>query len=202
MAPTVHLFYVGGIISGLGPIVGPMIRAMTSKLVPEYERGRVFALLSVCDNAVPFIGAFIYSSMYRLTLNEKKTGGGGYGVFLVTITTQLMVMILVLIIHIIIGNRKMFLADWLSEDSCDAVNNMPNDHVENHSYNLNNDQYVIFTPQSMVPSITTESTTSPPLMEHENLMPSTSNNVIKWTNNDIYNATTLPYYKNKIINSF
>lgn len=81
-------------MSSLGPIVGPMIRAMTSKVVPLSERGKVFALLSVCDNAVPFISGVCYSQVYRATLNND--GQGGDGVFLLTIASQLTVFILIL----------------------------------------------------------------------------------------------------------
>lgn len=57
------IFYVGGAISGLGPVVGPIIRSMTSKLVPTYERGKVFAILAVFDNAVPFFSGVLYSQV-------------------------------------------------------------------------------------------------------------------------------------------
>lgn len=93
-ATTGKLFYVGGLVSSLGPIVGPMIRAMTSKVVPLSERGKVFALLSVCDNAVPFISGVLYSQVYRATLDDDGKGGGG--VFLLTIATQMAVFVLIL----------------------------------------------------------------------------------------------------------
>lgn len=57
------LFYVGGAISGLGPVVGPILRSMTSKVVPAAERGKVFALLAVCDNAVPFFSGTLYTQV-------------------------------------------------------------------------------------------------------------------------------------------
>uniref|UniRef100_A0A1A9W3A1 Major facilitator superfamily (MFS) profile domain-containing protein n=1 Tax=Glossina brevipalpis TaxID=37001 RepID=A0A1A9W3A1_9MUSC len=104
-ATTGTLFYVGAVICSLGPIVGPMIRAMTSKIVPQSERGKVFALLSVCDNAVPFISGVCYSQVYRATLNEDGKGGGG--VFLLTIATQLTVFFLIFCIHITLGKQPM-----------------------------------------------------------------------------------------------
>lgn len=88
--PTV--LYVGAVVCSLGPIVGPMIRSMTSKIVPQSERGKVFALLSVCDNAVPFISGVCYTQIYNATL--KSSSGGG--IFLLTIATQLAVFLLVL----------------------------------------------------------------------------------------------------------
>lgn len=61
------VFYIGGAISGLGPVVGPVLRSMTSKVVPITERGKVFALLAVCDNAVPFFSGVLYSQVSALT---------------------------------------------------------------------------------------------------------------------------------------
>ncbi|XP_065358977.1 probable peptidoglycan muropeptide transporter SLC46 [Calliphora vicina] len=104
-ATTGTLFYVGGLVSSLGPIVGPMIRAMTSKVVPLSERGKVFALLSVCDNAVPFVSGVCYSQVYRATLNDD--GQGGNGVFLLTIATQMAVFVLILSIHLVLGDAPM-----------------------------------------------------------------------------------------------
>lgn len=68
IANTPFIFYVGGAISGLGPVVGPVIRSMTSKVVPLNERGKVFALLAVCDNAVPFFSGVLYTqvSVHRI----------------------------------------------------------------------------------------------------------------------------------------
>lgn len=83
------LFYAGAVVCSLGPIVGPMIRSITSKLVTQSERGKMFALLSVCDNAAPFVSGIIYSQVYRGTL--KEDGTGGEGVFLLTIVSQLIV---------------------------------------------------------------------------------------------------------------
>ncbi|XP_073840466.1 lysosomal proton-coupled steroid conjugate and bile acid symporter SLC46A3 isoform X2 [Musca autumnalis] len=102
-AKSGQMFYAGAIVCSLGPIVGPMIRSMTSKIVPISERGKVFALLSVCDNAVPFISGVCYSQVYRATLNDE--GKGGEGVFLLTIATQMAVFILILSIHIILGDK-------------------------------------------------------------------------------------------------
>uniref|UniRef100_A0A1B0B6N5 Major facilitator superfamily (MFS) profile domain-containing protein n=1 Tax=Glossina palpalis gambiensis TaxID=67801 RepID=A0A1B0B6N5_9MUSC len=127
-ATTGTLFYVGAVICGLGPIVGPMIRAMTSKIVPQSERGKVFALLSVCDNAVPFISGICYSQVYRATLNEDGKGGGG--VFLLTIATQLTVFFLTLCIHITLGNQSIAVAETTENE--EAI-------VRNASVIANND---------------------------------------------------------------
>ncbi|EDV95782.1 proton-coupled folate transporter [Drosophila grimshawi] len=97
------LFYAGAVVCSLGPIVGPMIRSMTSKIVPQSERGKVFALLSVCDNAVPFVSGVCYSQIYRATL---KTNHGG-GIYLLTIATQLAVFAMILCIHIVLGRGSL-----------------------------------------------------------------------------------------------
>lgn len=111
IAETPFVFYIGGLISGLGPVVGPVVRSMTSKVVPITERGKVFALLAVCDNAVPFFSGVLYSQVstsimtlsrihstfhiyckqvYNATLGEQP------GIFYLTIATQLVVFILIL----------------------------------------------------------------------------------------------------------
>ncbi|XP_034109765.1 proton-coupled folate transporter isoform X1 [Drosophila albomicans] len=111
MGPT--LFYVGGAVCSLGPIVGPMIRSMTSKIVPQSERGKVFALLSVCDNAVPFISGVCYSQIYVATL-ETSHGGG---IYLLTIGTQMAVFLLVLCIHIVLGRNSLAVPNVEENDS-------------------------------------------------------------------------------------
>ncbi|XP_012158008.1 proton-coupled folate transporter isoform X1 [Ceratitis capitata] len=114
-ADTGTLFYVGALICSLGPIVGPMIRAMTSKIVPQSERGKVFALLAVCDNAVPFISGVCYSQVYRATLNDD--GKGGEGVFLLTIATQMAVFVLILSIHVILGEQSLAVPEVSEKES-------------------------------------------------------------------------------------
>ncbi|KAH8395301.1 hypothetical protein KR222_008564, partial [Zaprionus bogoriensis] len=107
------LFYVGAGVCSLGPIVAPMIRSMTSKIVPQSERGKVFALLSVCDNAVPFISGVCYSQIYRATLNVNHGGG----VFLLTIGTQLAVFLLILCIHIVLGSNSLAVPEVPEKES-------------------------------------------------------------------------------------
>ncbi|XP_055909105.1 proton-coupled folate transporter [Eupeodes corollae] len=100
-ADTPTFFYTGAVICSLGPIVGPMIRSITSKIVPQSERGKVFALLSVCDNAVPFISGVCYSQIYRSTIGKRSA------VFLLTIATQIAVFFLILGIHLKVGNNEL-----------------------------------------------------------------------------------------------
>ncbi|KAH8322784.1 hypothetical protein KR059_005590 [Drosophila kikkawai] len=112
-ASNTDLLYAGAVVCSLGPIVGPIIRAMTSKIVPTSERGKVFALLSVCDNAVPFISGVCYSQLYRAT---KDTNYGG-SVFLLTIATQMAVFLLILCIHIVLGKNSLAVPEVPEKES-------------------------------------------------------------------------------------
>lgn len=116
-AETPEVFYAGAVICSLGPIVGPMIRSITSKIVPQSERGKVFALLAVCDNAVPFISGVCYSQIYRATIGQRSA------VFLLTIATQIGVFFLILIIHITIGQKEFAVPE------CDNENGLIPDSV-------------------------------------------------------------------------
>lgn len=89
-----ELFYVGAAVAALGPIVAPVLRSMTSKLVPDEERGKVFAMLSVCDNAVPLFSGVLYSQLYNATINTAPSS-----IYWLTFTTQIMVLFFSLIIH-------------------------------------------------------------------------------------------------------
>ncbi|XP_002135392.1 proton-coupled folate transporter isoform X2 [Drosophila pseudoobscura] len=112
-AATPKLLYAGAVVCSLGPIVGPMIRAMTSKVVPTSERGKVFALLSVCDNAVPFISGVCYSQIYRASLDDNYGGD----VFMLTIATQMAVFLLILCIHIILGRNSLAVPEVAENES-------------------------------------------------------------------------------------
>jgi len=59
-----YVLYIGAAVSSLGPIVAPVLRSMTSKIVPISERGKVFAILSVFDNAVPMFSGVLYSQVF------------------------------------------------------------------------------------------------------------------------------------------
>lgn len=84
------VFYVGGFISSVGPIVAPVLRSMISKVIPISERGKVFALFAVCDNAVPFVSGVLYTQIYNYTLGEFP------GIFVLTAVTQVIVFFLIL----------------------------------------------------------------------------------------------------------
>ncbi|XP_026833328.1 proton-coupled folate transporter isoform X1 [Drosophila erecta] len=112
-ATNTDVLYAGAVVCSLGPIVGPMIRAMTSKIVPTSERGKVFALLSVCDNAVPFISGVCYSQIYRAT---QSTNYGG-NVFILTIATQIAVFVMILCIHIVLGENPLAVPEVPEKES-------------------------------------------------------------------------------------
>lgn len=84
------LFYVGAAISSIGPVGGPILRSMTSKIVPLSERGKVFAMLAVCDNAGPIISSVLYTQVYQWTLNKFA------GIFVLTAITQMILFCLML----------------------------------------------------------------------------------------------------------
>lgn len=85
-----ELFYVGAVISSVGPVSGPILRSMASKIVPLSERGKVFATLAVCDNAGPMISSIFYTQIYNWTL------GIFAGIFVLTAITQMILFCLML----------------------------------------------------------------------------------------------------------
>lgn len=84
------VFYAGAVISSVGPVGGPLLRSMASKVVPTLERGKVFAVLSVCDNAVPLVSSVLYTQVYNWTLNVFP------GIFILTAITQMILFFLML----------------------------------------------------------------------------------------------------------
>ena len=95
-----ELFYVGAAVAALGPVVAPVLRSMTSKLVPVEERGKMFALLSVCDNAVPLFSGILYSQLYNATINTAPSS-----IYWLTFSTQVSLLLLILIIHFTMRNN-------------------------------------------------------------------------------------------------
>lgn len=96
------VLYIGAAVSSLGPIVAPVLRSMTSKIVPLAERGKVFALLSVFDNSVPLFSGVLYTQIYNNTINTHPAG-----IFWLTMATQLVVFSFTLFIHITLKGRKL-----------------------------------------------------------------------------------------------
>ncbi|XP_077302511.1 lysosomal proton-coupled steroid conjugate and bile acid symporter SLC46A3 [Arctopsyche grandis] len=96
-------FYIGAVVASLGPCVAPVIRSMTSKTVPLEERGKVFALLSVCDNAVALFSSILYSQLYNATLDTEYPNA----IFFLTIASQFTVLLLISCVHISLGSEPM-----------------------------------------------------------------------------------------------
>lgn len=94
IAQAPWLFYVGAFVSCIGPVGGPIIRSMTSKVIPSTERGKMFALLSVCDNAVPLVSTILYTQVYNNTVGKFP------GIFVLTAISQIILFTLMMIFHI------------------------------------------------------------------------------------------------------
>lgn len=90
-----YLFYVGAVIASLGPIVAPVLRSLTSKLVPPSDRGKIFALFSVADSTVPLVSGIIYTQVYNHCFDTFPQS-----VFIVTALTQCLVFLIALFVHI------------------------------------------------------------------------------------------------------
>ncbi|XP_031354714.1 solute carrier family 46 member 3 isoform X3 [Photinus pyralis] len=88
------MFYLGGVFASLGPVVAPIIRSMVSKLVAVAERGKVFSMLAVADNAIPIVSATVYNQVYKKTLHNHPEA-----IFYVTIASQVVVLCSFLFIH-------------------------------------------------------------------------------------------------------
>lgn len=94
LAAVPELFYFGAAVSSLGPTVAPVLRSMTSKVVSFEERGKVFAILTVADSAVPLVSSVIYSQVYNATLISYPAA-----FFWVTVASQGLVFIFILVVH-------------------------------------------------------------------------------------------------------
>lgn len=91
LATGSEMMFLGATVAALGPTVAPALRSITSKLVPVEERGTIFALLSVCDNAVPLLNGVMYTQVYNLTIDTHPAS-----IFWLTLTTQMIVFLLAL----------------------------------------------------------------------------------------------------------
>ncbi|KAF7987222.1 hypothetical protein HCN44_010415 [Aphidius gifuensis] len=88
------IFYLGATFASFGPIVAPTLRSMTSKVVSAGERGKAFAILAVCDNAIPLICSPLYSQIYIKTIDYLPSA-----FFWLTFVTQVAILIIALIIQ-------------------------------------------------------------------------------------------------------
>ncbi|XP_055378626.1 solute carrier family 46 member 3-like [Condylostylus longicornis] len=120
-----YVFYLGGIVCAFGPIAGPGIRAFTSKLVPIRERGKVFALLSVCDNAIPFISGVLYTQVYNATVGRMG------GIFLLSFSCLVLAICLMTIVQCRLGNKNIVVTE--EDPPTDDKDSVSNIIVENET---------------------------------------------------------------------
>ncbi|KAK3914808.1 Proton-coupled folate transporter [Frankliniella fusca] len=88
------IFYLGAAVSSLGPTVAPVLRSMTSKVVSIEERGKVFAILTVADSAVPLVSSVIYAQVYNATVETYPAA-----IYWVTVASMALVFIFILFVH-------------------------------------------------------------------------------------------------------
>lgn len=101
-ASSTAWMYVGASVASLGPIVAPVIRSMASKAVPINERGVLFSILSVFDNAIPFMSAPLYSQLYNATIDTYPQA-----IFWLTFGTQVAVFGLAIGLHVMLKGQQM-----------------------------------------------------------------------------------------------
>ncbi|CAH0703604.1 unnamed protein product [Spodoptera exigua] len=97
------LWYLGATFAAFGPCVAPLIRSMTSKVLPASERGVAYAFLSVMENAVAMFASIIYSQLYKATLDTEFVNS----IFYLTISTQVVVFSLTFIMELMLKCRPL-----------------------------------------------------------------------------------------------
>lgn len=110
LAKTPFSFHVGAACAVLGPVVAPVLRSITSKLVPTSERGKVFALFSVSDTTAPLASGFVFSQVYIHTFQTSFPGA----IFLVTLVSQVIVFVIALFVNYTLQGKNIVQA---KEDS-------------------------------------------------------------------------------------
>lgn len=95
VAEVPWIFYLGAAVSSLGPTVAPVLRSMTSKVVSIEERGKIFAILTVADSAVPLVSTVIYSQVYNATVEVYPAA-----IYWVTVASMALVFIFILFVHL------------------------------------------------------------------------------------------------------
>ncbi|XP_028981754.1 thymic stromal cotransporter homolog [Diachasma alloeum] len=127
-ALTPNVFYAGAAVAALGPVIAPVLRSMTSKVVPVNERGKVFAVLSVCDNAVPLFSGVLYSQLYNVAYYTVPNA-----IYWLTFATQIAVMFLIIVIHVAPGANDQEIEDYETGNwsVIDGRPSKPNNEVVN-----------------------------------------------------------------------
>ncbi|XP_052746888.1 proton-coupled folate transporter [Bicyclus anynana] len=98
-----YTMYIGATAAALGPCVAPLIRSMTSKVLPPAERGVAFAFLSVMENAVAMFASVIYSQLYNAVLDTPYINS----IFYLTMGTQAVVLLLSLTMELMLKGRRL-----------------------------------------------------------------------------------------------
>ncbi|XP_066901544.1 probable peptidoglycan muropeptide transporter SLC46 [Halyomorpha halys] len=88
-------YYVGAAVATLGPVVAAVLRSITSKLVPQSERGKAFALLSISDTTPPLFSGYVFSQVYIHTINTPFPEA----FYLVVVVSQTIVFLIALFIN-------------------------------------------------------------------------------------------------------
>lgn len=96
------MMYVGATAAALGPIVAPLIRSITSKLLPPDERGVAYAFLSVMENAVAIFASIVYTQIYNATIGTEYINS----IFYFTISTQVIVFLSAFTMDILLKGKK------------------------------------------------------------------------------------------------
>ncbi|XP_068633364.1 lysosomal proton-coupled steroid conjugate and bile acid symporter SLC46A3 isoform X1 [Battus philenor] len=102
-AKTGNTLYIGATAAAVGPCVAPLIRAMTSKVLPPAERGVAFAFLSVMENAVAIFASVVYMQLYKATLGTEYITA----IFYLTMTTQAIVFLLALSTELLLKGKRL-----------------------------------------------------------------------------------------------
>ncbi|XP_075216047.1 putative peptidoglycan muropeptide transporter SLC46 isoform X2 [Lycorma delicatula] len=118
-------FYIGASVAAFGPLVAPVLRSITSKLVPPSERGKAFSMLTVADTSVPVISAAIYTQVYNATINTMPST-----FFWITVVTQLLVCSIGLYVHYSLGGKIIEQAEDPKQQE-PSISNLPEDSIEN-----------------------------------------------------------------------
>ncbi|XP_022916345.1 probable peptidoglycan muropeptide transporter SLC46 isoform X2 [Onthophagus taurus] len=107
------LLYIGGAFAAFGPVVAPVIRSIVSKMISSDERGKIFSILAVADNAIPIVSGTLYSQVYNASIHTHPAA-----IYYLTIGTQVMVFLAALYIHFTTTNEDLIHDETDVIESC------------------------------------------------------------------------------------
>ncbi|KAJ8955901.1 hypothetical protein NQ318_005449 [Aromia moschata] len=102
--------YTAGSIRGLSGFISPMARSLVSKLVPEDEIGKVFAMIIASENTLSLASSPLYTALYNATINTDP------GLFNYVTASGYLFNIILTIIIIVIQKRKTPSYDTLNNE--------------------------------------------------------------------------------------